>query len=155
YFTNHRAVVGPGDVRVREKHLDRLDYELEAAVVVGRPGRDLSVAEADEALFGMTIMNDWSARGLQMEEMKLNLGPAKGKDFATSLGPWLVTLDELLPKATKTDKGRVWDLEMRASVNGQALSKGNVKDMSWTFAQLLERASYGVSLVPGDVVGSG
>jgi fumarylacetoacetate (FAA) hydrolase len=87
--------------------------------------------------------------------MKLNLGPAKGKDFATSLGPWLVTVDELAAKRTKTAQGSVFDLEMRASVNGQALSKGNVKDMSWTFAQLLERASYGVSLAPGDVVGSG
>jgi fumarylacetoacetate (FAA) hydrolase len=90
-----------------------------------------------------------------MEEMKLNLGPAKGKDFATSLGPWLVTVDELATHATKTDRGTVFDLEMRASVNEQALSRGNVKDMTWTFAQILERASYGVRLVPGDVVGSG
>ena len=86
-------------MQVREKHLDRLDYELEAAIVVGRACRDLTVETADDAIFGMTIMNDWSARGLQMDEMKLNLGPAKGKDFATSLGPWLVTLDELLPRA--------------------------------------------------------
>jgi fumarylacetoacetate (FAA) hydrolase len=155
YFTNHGGVVGPGDVPVRPLHLEKLDFELEAAVVVGRGGKNLTVSQADDAIFGLTIMNDWSARALQMEEMKLNLGPAKGKDFATSLGPWLVTVDELAAKAKKTDKGRVWDLEMRASVNGQALSKGNVKDMSWTFAQLLERASYGVSLVPGDVVGSG
>ncbi|MGD0530218.1 MAG: fumarylacetoacetate hydrolase family protein [Polyangiaceae bacterium] len=155
YFTNHGGVVGPGDVAVRPLHLEKLDYELEAAVVVGRGGKNLGVAQADEAIFGLCIMNDWSARALQMEEMKLNLGPAKGKDFATSLGPWLVTVDELAPKATKTPEGRVWDLEMRASVNGQPLSKGNLKDMSWTFAQILERASYGVSLVPGDVVGSG
>jgi fumarylacetoacetate (FAA) hydrolase len=155
YFTNHGGVVGPGDVPVRPLHLERLDYELEAAVVVGRGGKNLTVAGADEAIFGLTIMNDWSARALQMEEMKLNLGPAKGKDFATSLGPWLVTLDELAAHTTKTPKGRVFDLEMRASVNGQALSKGNLKDMTWTFAQILERASYGVTLVPGDVVGSG
>ncbi len=155
YFTNHRSVVGPGDVRVREKHLDRLDYELEVAVVVGRSCRDLTAQAADEAIFGMTIMNDWSARGLQMEEMKLNLGPAKGKDFATSLGPWLVTLDELLPRARETERGRVFDMEMRASVNGRPLSRGNVEDMTWTFAQILERASYGAELVPGDVVGSG
>ncbi len=155
YFADHGAVVGPGDVRVRDKHLDRLDYELEAAIVVGRPSRDLSFETADDAIFGMTIMNDWSARGLQMEEMKLNLGPAKGKDFATSLGPWLVTLDELLPRARTTEHGLVFDLEMRASVNGRPLSRGNMKDMTWTFAQLLERASYGVELAPGDVVGSG
>jgi fumarylacetoacetate (FAA) hydrolase len=90
-----------------------------------------------------------------MEEMKLNLGPAKGKDFATSLGPWLVTVDELLPYAKKSDRGTVFDMTMRASVNGQELSRGNVKDMTFTFAQILERASYGVTLVPGDVVGSG
>ncbi len=155
YFTNHGGVVGPGDVHVRPAHTERLDFELEAAVVVGREGRDLSAAQADELIFGMTIMNDWSARALQMEEMKLSLGPAKGKDFATSLGPALVTLDELESHATRTDRGRVWNLEMRASVNGVALSRGNVKDMTWTFAQILERASYGVTLLPGDVVGSG
>ena len=155
YFTNHHGVVGPGDVPVRKLHLDKLDYELEAAVVVGKGGKNLTLAGADEAIFGLCIMNDWSARALQMEEMKLNLGPAKGKDFATSLGPWLVTLDELTAKTTKTPKGRVFDLAMRASVNGQPLSQGNLKDMTWTFAQLLERASYGVTLVPGDVVGSG
>jgi fumarylacetoacetate (FAA) hydrolase len=132
YFTNHHGVVGPGDVPVRPAHLQKLDYELEAAVVVGRAGKNLTVSQADDAIFGMTIMNDWSARALQMEEMKLNLGPAKGKDFATSLGPWLVTLDELLPKATKTDRGHVFDLEMRASVNGRQLSRGNVGDMRAT-----------------------
>jgi fumarylacetoacetate (FAA) hydrolase len=100
-------------------------------------------------------MNDWSARALQMEEMKLNLGPAKGKDFATSLGPWLVTIDEISARTTATDRGRVFDMAMEASVNGEKLSRGNVKDMNFTFAQILERASYGVDLVPGDVVGSG
>jgi fumarylacetoacetate (FAA) hydrolase len=90
-----------------------------------------------------------------MEEMKLSLGPAKGKDFATSLGPALVTLDELLPHTTRTDRGLIFDLSMRASVNGSPLSQGNLKDMNWTFAQILERASYGVTLVPGDVIGSG
>src|SRR5512140_1194300 len=95
YFTNHQAVVGPGDVHVRKLHMDRLDFELEAAIVVGKKARDLSAATADDVIFGMTVMNDWSARALQMEEMKLSLGPAKGKDFATGLGPCLVTMDEL------------------------------------------------------------
>jgi fumarylacetoacetate (FAA) hydrolase len=105
----------------------------------------------------MTIMNDWSARAIQMEEMKLNLGPAKGKDFATSLGPYLVTIDELLPRATPAPDGRGlrFDLEMRASLNGRLLSRGNLKDMTWTFAQILERVSDGVTLYPGDVIGSG
>jgi fumarylacetoacetate (FAA) hydrolase len=156
YFGNHRGILGPGDVRVESAHLAQLDYELEAAVVVGKGGKNLTVAAAEGAIFGMTIMNDWSARGLQMQEMKLNLGPAKGKDFATSLGPWLVTLDELLPRATRDpSRGLSFDMEMRASVNGRSLSRGNVKDMTWTFAQILERVSYGVELAPGDVVGSG
>jgi fumarylacetoacetate (FAA) hydrolase len=90
-----------------------------------------------------------------MQEMKLNLGPAKGKDFATSLGPWLVTIDELLPRSTETPRGRVFDLPMRAWVNGELLSRGNAKDMTFTFAQILERASYGARLFPGDVIGSG
>jgi fumarylacetoacetate (FAA) hydrolase len=100
-------------------------------------------------------MNDLSARALQMEEMKLSLGPAKGKDFATALGPWLVTLDELAPKAKRTSRGTSFDLEMRAFVNGVQVSSGNVAQMNWTFAEILERASYGVDLFPGDVIGSG
>ncbi|MBV9949482.1 MAG: fumarylacetoacetate hydrolase family protein [Myxococcales bacterium] len=156
YFSNARAIVGPGDVTVQREHLDRLDYELEAAIVVGAGGRNLTAAEADRAAFGMTIMNDWSARGLQLEEMKLNLGPAKGKDFATSLGPWLVTMDELAPRAHRAERrGLVFDMEMRASVNGRPMSLGNLRDMRWTFAQILERASLGADLVAGDVVGSG
>jgi fumarylacetoacetate (FAA) hydrolase len=155
YFTNHQAVIGPGPVHVRPRHLERLDFELEAAIVVGREGRDLSVAEADEAIFGMTIMNDFSARVLQMEEMQLSLGPAKGKDFATALGPYLVTMDELASKTVQSTQGNKFDLGMRAFLNGERLSLGNVADMTWTFAQILERASYGVTLYPGDVVGSG
>jgi fumarylacetoacetate (FAA) hydrolase len=155
YFTNHQAVIGPGPLRVRKLHLDRLDFELEAAIVVGEEARDLDASRADEAIFGLTIMNDFSARALQMEEMKLSLGPAKGKDFATGLGPWLVTIDELVPRIERTSKGARFDLEMRAFVNGTPVSRGNLKDMSWTFAQLLERASYGATLYPGDVIGSG
>ena len=155
YFTNHQAVIGPGDLTVMPLHLDKLDFELEAAVVVGAEARNLTSQNADAAIFGMTIMNDFSARTLQMEEMKLSLGPAKGKDFATGLGPWLVTMDELAPRTKKTPHGNAFDLVMRARVNGVQVSEGNVKDMSWTFAQILERASYGVTLYPGDVIGSG
>lgn len=155
YFTNHHGVIGPGDVRVEKLHLDKLDYELEVAVVVGKKAKNVSLAEADDLIFGLTIMNDFSARVLQMEEMKLSLGPAKGKDFATGLGPWLVTRDELSSQCRKTDKGTVFDLGMRAYVNGKQLSTGNAKEMNFTFAQILERAAYGVTLMPGDVVGSG
>ena len=91
YFTNHLAVTGPGEVPVQKLAQDKLDFELEVAIVVGKEGRNISAAQADEHIFGFMVMNDWSARALQIEEMKLNLGPAKGKDFATSLGPYLVT----------------------------------------------------------------
>jgi fumarylacetoacetate (FAA) hydrolase len=155
YFTNHQAVIGPGDLRAQRLHLDRLDFELEAAIVVGKRGRNVPASAADALIFGFTIMNDFSARALQMEEMKLSLGPAKGKDFATALGPWLVTIDELAASATTTPKGTTWNLGMRALVNGTQVSEGNVKDMNWTFAEILERASYGATLYPGDVIGSG
>jgi len=155
YFTNHQAVIGPGPLRVKPRTLERLDFELEAAIVVGKEVRDLGAAEADGAIFGMTIMNDFSARVLQMDEMKLSLGPAKGKDFATGLGPWLVTMDEIASATRSSDRGSHYDLGMRAFVNGEQVSTGNVKDMTWTFAQIMERASYGVTLYPGDVIGSG
>jgi fumarylacetoacetate (FAA) hydrolase len=155
YFTNHLAVTGPGDVPVQKLAQEKLDFELEVAIVVGKEGRNIPASKADEHIFGYTIMNDWSARALQMEEMKLNLGPAKGKDFATSLGPWLVTRDELASRAIAGPNGERHDLEMKAFVNGKQLSAGNLKDMSWTFAQILERASYGVTLYPGEVIGSG
>jgi fumarylacetoacetate (FAA) hydrolase len=155
YFTNHLAVTGPGDLPVQKQAQDKLDFELEVAIVVGKEGRNIPAAKADEYIFGYMIMNDWSARHLQMEEMKLNLGPAKGKDFATSLGPWLVTRDELAKYAVNGPNGERHDLKMRAFVNGKQLSFGNLKDMSWTFAQILERASYGVTLHPGEVIGSG
>jgi fumarylacetoacetate (FAA) hydrolase len=155
YFTNHLAVTGPGDVPVRKLARDKLDFELEVAIVIGKEGRNISASKADEHIFGLMIMNDWSARTLQMEEMKLNLGPAKGKDFATSLGPYLVTLDELERFAVPGPQGLRHNLKMKAFVNGKQLSEGNLKDMSWTFAQIIERASYGVTLHPGEVIGSG
>jgi fumarylacetoacetate (FAA) hydrolase len=155
YFTNHQAVIGPGDLHVQKQHMDKLDFELEGAIVVGKQSKNLRAEDADDAIFGFTIMNDFSARGLQMEEMKLSLGPAKGKDFATGLGPYLVTRDELAPHARKTPKGEHHDLQMRAFVNKKQVSTGNLKDMTFTFAQILERASYGVTLYPGDVIGSG
>lgn len=155
YFTNHLAVTGPGDLAVQKLALDRLDFELEGAIVIGKGGKNIPSSKADAHIFGYLIMNDWSARHLQMEEMKLNLGPAKGKDFATSLGPYLVTRDELAPKAIPGPKGERHDLRMKCFVNGKQVSDGNLKDMTWTFAQIVERASYGVELQPGEVIGSG
>jgi fumarylacetoacetate (FAA) hydrolase len=155
YYTNHLAVTGPGPISVRENTLNQLDFELEAAVVIGKSVRNVDASKLDDAIFGYMIMNDWSARAMQMEEMKLNLGPAKGKDFATSLGPYLVTRDELASKRTASPQGERFDLKMRCFVNEKQVSFGNMKDMNWTFAQILERACYGVTLHPGDVIGSG
>jgi len=155
YFTNHQAVIGPGELRVGGRRLERLDFELEIAVVVGREIRNPSLSEADASIFGYTIMNDFSARALQMEEMKLNLGPAKGKDFATAIGPWLVTADELGPRLTRSENGNVLHAAMTAEVNGVRVSAGNADQMNWTFARILERAGDGATLYPGDVIGSG
>lgn len=155
YFTNHQAVTGPGFVEVLPKHCDKLDFELECAVVIGREGRNIKASEADEYIAGYTIMNDWSARALQMKEMTMSLGPAKGKDFATSIGPFLATRDELASRRVDSPDGERYDLTMITRVNGTEVSRGNLKDMTWTFAQILERASYGVTLYPGDVIGSG
>lgn len=155
YFTNHNAIYGPGDVSVELDHLHKLDFELEVAVVIGKRGKNISSSEADDYIAGFTIMNDLSARLLQMEEMKLNLGPAKGKDFATTIGPWLVTTDELETHKNDTPFGSSYDLEMKAYHNGKQISLGNMKDMTWTFAEIIERASYGTEIYPGDVIGSG
>ena len=95
YFTNHHSIQGPGDIRCMPDHFEKLDFELEVAIVISKPGRNIRAEEADEYIGGLMIMNDMSARTLQMEEMLLNLGPAKGKDFSTVTGPWLVTLDDL------------------------------------------------------------
>ncbi len=155
YFTNHLAITGPGEIYVREKAQERLDFELEVAIVIGKEGRNIPANKADDYIFGYMIMNDWSARALQTEEMKLNLGPAKGKDFATSLGPYLVTRDQLHAHLIKGDSGERFNLRMKAFHNGKQVSDGNLKDMNWTFGQIIERASYGVTLRPGEVIGSG
>jgi fumarylacetoacetate (FAA) hydrolase len=155
YFTNHQSVIGPGEMAVMPEHLKKLDFELEAAIVIGKEGRNIKAEDADEYIFGYMVMNDWSARYLQMEEMKLSLGPAKGKDFATAIGPYLVTRDELVSKRISGPKGERYDLTMTCKVGNEEVSRGNLKDMSWTFAQIVERASYGVTLYPGDVIGSG
>ena len=158
YFTNHQAVEGPGPVYCMPDHFQQLDFELEIAIVIGKKGRNIKASEADAYIAGFTIMNDMSARKLQMEEMLLNLGPAKGKDFSTVIGPWLVTPDELADKVAPTKAGHTglnYDLAMKCFVNDILVSSGNVKDMDWTFAEIIERCSYGVTLYPGDVIGSG
>ena len=136
----------------------QLDFELEVAIVICKQGRNIRAAEADEYIGGFMIMNDFSARRLQKEEMLLQLGPAKGKDFSTATGPWLVTTDELEQfetNAKENHTGKCWNLRMQCAVNGQPLSDGNLADVHWTFAELIERASYGTDLFPGDIIGSG
>ncbi len=151
YFSNPYAVVGPDDVVAAAPGTERLDYELEVAAVVGRGGANLSPEEAVGHIAGFTVMNDWSARDVQMREMRLSMGPVKGKDFATSLGPWLVTPDEIADAA----KGRAFDLQMTASVNGQEYSRASLADIWWSFEEMLSYASRGTRIKAGDVIGSG
>lgn len=158
YFTNHHSIQGPGEIKCMPDHFEKLDFELEVAIVVCKHGRNIRAEEADQYIGGLMIMNDMSARRLQMEEMLLNLGPAKGKDFATVIGPCLVTLDELEPYEVPCKEGHTgknWNLPMSCSVNGIQVSNGNVNQMDWTFAEILERCAYGADLHPGDVIGSG
>ncbi|MEO6489959.1 MAG: fumarylacetoacetate hydrolase family protein [Ferruginibacter sp.] len=158
YFTNHNSIQGQGDVYCMPDHFDKLDFELEAAIVINRACRNITASEADDHIAGLMIMNDLSARTLQMEEMKLNLGPAKGKDFATAIGPILVTLDELEQYEVPCKEGhtgKAWNLGMKCRINGIQVSEGNLRDMDWTFAEIIERSSYGVNLFAGDVIGSG
>lgn len=157
YFSNHNAIFGPSDdIECMPSHFEKLDYELEIAILIGKEGRNIKAKNAKEYIAGFMIMNDMSSRGLQMKEMKLNLGPAKGKDFASVLGPYLVTPDELLGNVVnEDDSGCNYNLEMTCSVNGKLLSKGNLKDMAWSFEKIIERVSYGATIYPGDIIGSG
>jgi len=158
YFGNHHSIQGPGNVQCMPDHFDNLDFELEAAIVICKQGRNIRAAEADEYIGGLMILNDLSARRLQKEEMLLQLGPAKGKDFATATGPWLVTMDELEAfetNAKENHTGKNWNLRMQCLVNSAPVSDGNLADMNWTFAELVERASYGADIFPGDIIASG
>jgi 2-keto-4-pentenoate hydratase/2-oxohepta-3-ene-1,7-dioic acid hydratase in catechol pathway len=151
YFSNPAAIVGPDDEVAVPPGTAALDFELEVAAVVGRGGSDLDPEEAEAHIAGFCVMNDWSARDIQVREMKLSMGPVKGKDFATSLGPVLVTPDELEPYR----KGRAYDLTMTASVNGRGYSRASLADIYWSFGEMLAYGSRGTTLVPGDVIGSG
>jgi fumarylacetoacetate (FAA) hydrolase len=153
YFTNHRAIYSPEDYVPVPRDCKALDFELEMACVIGKAGRDITAASASEYIAGYFIMNDWSARDLQAVEMTVGLGPAKGKDFATSFGPFLMTPEELEPR--RLEGKELFDLTMTARLNGKEVSRGNFKDINYTFPQMIERASANVWLMPGDVIGSG
>jgi 2-keto-4-pentenoate hydratase/2-oxohepta-3-ene-1,7-dioic acid hydratase in catechol pathway len=152
YFSNPNNLVGSGgDVRV-PGNSSRVDFELEVAAIIGKPGVDLDPGSAEQHIAGYCIYNDWSARDLQHKETStVGIGPAKGKDFANSLGPYLVTPDEIEPLR----KRRAFDLEMTASVNGRQYSRGSLSDIYWSFGELIAYASRSAELVPGDVIGSG
>ncbi|MES9539625.1 fumarylacetoacetate hydrolase family protein [Actinomadura sp. NPDC000600] len=152
YFTNPYAVVGPYDDVPVPPGSRRFDFELEVAAVLGRDGASLTAEQARECIFGYTVMNDWSARDLQAREMKVNLGPAKGKDSATTLGPWLVTADEL--DGRRDDDGFL-ALEMRVAVNGVEVGQDLLSNMGWPFEELIAYASRGTLVRAGDAIGSG
>ncbi|MFE9860687.1 fumarylacetoacetate hydrolase family protein [Streptomyces sp. NPDC005780] len=152
YFTNPHAVYGPGqDVPVPPGSAV-LDFELEVGAVIGREGRDLTPAQARDHIVGYTVFNDWSARDLQSAEMKVGLGPCKGKDTATTLGPYLVTVDELEPFR---DVDGFLRLALTAEINGVTVGTDLLSNMSWTFEEMTAYASRGTRVVPGDVLGSG
>jgi 2-keto-4-pentenoate hydratase/2-oxohepta-3-ene-1,7-dioic acid hydratase in catechol pathway len=151
YFSNPYAIVGPDDDVAIAPGSQEMDFELEVAAVVGVGGADLNPGDAERHIAGFCVMNDWSARDIQRREMKLSMGPVKGKDFATSLGPMLVTPDEL----DDARSGRAYDLTMTASVNGVEYSRALLADIYWSFGEMLAYASRGTRVEPGDVIGSG
>jgi len=151
YFTNPNALFGPEDLIPKPKATTMLDFELEVAAVLRTDGRDIPAELAETHIAGYMIMNDWSARDIQGEEMRVGLGPAKGKDFATSFGPWLVTPDELADRSS----GKGYDLKMLARINGREVASGNLKDLTFSFGEMIARASEDCSLYQGEVIGSG
>jgi 2-keto-4-pentenoate hydratase/2-oxohepta-3-ene-1,7-dioic acid hydratase in catechol pathway len=152
YFSNPYGIIGPNDGVPVPPGCEVLDFELEVAVVIGRAGRDLTPEQAREHIAGYTLFGDWSARDLQGREMQVGLGPCKGKDTATTLGPWLVTPDELEPYR---DAGGLLGLALTAEVNGVTVGSDLLSNMSWTFEEMIAYASRGTWVRPGDVLGSG
>ncbi|MFI8378348.1 fumarylacetoacetate hydrolase family protein [Leeuwenhoekiella sp. NPDC079379] len=169
YFTNHQAIYGPDSEIKRPLKETKLDIELEIAAVIGKKGSDIKADEADDYIFGYTVFNDWTARGIQRQEMTVPLGPHKGKDFANAIGPCIVTKDEFekyrctISRASHpkhlamplTTDGR-FDLKMSSRINGMTVCEGNYNSVYYTFPQMIERASENdVFLMPGDILGSG
>jgi len=153
YFANPNAIFGPEEEIPYPAYTQALDYELEIAAVIGKAGINITPENAPKHIFGYTIFNDWSARDVQREEMRVHLGPAKGKDFASSFGPCIVTADEFVQEMT--GKPGVYGAAMIARINGEERSRGNFKDIYWSFGQIIQRASEAVMLNPGDMIGSG
>ena len=146
YKGNHRALIGPDDVCPWPPYTERLDFELELALVIGKRGRDVTRGEASRHIFGFTIFNDFSARDVQAREMSTWLGPAKGKDFANAFGPCIVTANEV---------GDEPDLQMICRVNGEEWGRARSSDAKWKWADMISHVSSGEDIYPGDVYGSG
>jgi 2-keto-4-pentenoate hydratase/2-oxohepta-3-ene-1,7-dioic acid hydratase in catechol pathway len=151
YFSNPHSLLGPGEPVEVPPGSQVLDYELEIAAVVGRPARNVTVEQARECIAGYTIFNDWSARDLQIREMRVGLGPSKGKDFAITLGPWLVSADEL----EQFRRGDRLDLALDVSLNGERIGADTLASMAWSFEEMLAYAARGAWVRPGDLLGSG
>lgn len=155
FFESTAAFLGPEAHLVTPSYTSQLDFELEVGAVIGKAGIDIPVEVADEHILGFTIINDWSARDVQRRESRLGLGPGKAKDFATSLGPFIVTPEELADKVVDTTRGNRYELSMTAEVGETLVSQGNLRDMYWTFAELISHASQSCPLIEGDLIGSG
>lgn len=151
YFSNPHSIQGPNDAVEVPPGSERFDFELEVAAVIGSPLRDATPEEAERAIFGYAILNDWSARDIQKFEMQGSFGFPKGKDGASSLGPWLVTGDELEPRRSRSG----FDLAMSVTVNGEPFGEDNLANLHWSFGEMVSYASRGAWLMPGDVIGSG
>lgn len=151
YFSNVAAVVGPHDDVAVSPGSERFDYELEVCAVIGTPGSTIALDRAEDHIAGYMLLCDWSARDLQMNEMALRLGPAKGKDGANTLGPMLVTPDEIAPRRSRN----AFDLAMTGYVNGELVSEGRWDTIDWGFPDMITYTSRGTTLRPGDVIGSG
>ena len=152
YFSNPNCCYGHGQEIPYPSNTTELDFELEFAIIIGNGGSDIKAEDAAEVIAGYTILNDWSSRNLQREEMPLSLGPAKGKDFASSFGPYMVTPDEL--EDSWDNNGRL-DLRMTCHINGKLISDGNTNDLYHSFGNMIERASMNTKLMPGEYIGSG
>jgi len=155
YFSNTSEISGPDATVPYPLGCQELDFELEIACVIGREGKNIALEEASDYIAGYTIMNDWSARDFQRKDTRLGLGPGKGKDFATSLGPYLVTPDELISRRSGSGASERYDMTMLARINGKEVSRGNFKDIYHSFPQMIARASRNARLRVGDVLGSG
>ncbi|GGM74668.1 fumarylacetoacetase [Thermogymnomonas acidicola] len=152
YYSGTSNIYPSGSAVKYPSYSQELDYEMEVGIVIGREGRDIQKGEAMDYVLGMVLMNDWSARDVQRKEMAIGLGPAKSKDFATSIGPYIVTMDEIVPRQAESAK---FDITVKAYVNSTKYSEGNLKDMYWSFADMIAWASRDTTLRPGDILMSG